>query len=141
MLYVDTSVLVALYLPEIKSTDVTHWYAESSDELVSSIWCITEFASALSIKQRTRQIDDASLRLAWQQFERFCANDLKLLPIDHQTYHRAAIFALESSSNLRSGDALHLAAALDAKVKGMVTLDAILAKNAQSKGLRVIDFS
>jgi uncharacterized protein len=56
MIYVDTSVLVALCFNEPKSSDVRFWYGERTEELVSGVWCVTEFASALGIKQRTGQI-------------------------------------------------------------------------------------
>ena len=49
MVYVDSSVLVALHLNEPRSADVARWYAACSDELVSAMWCVTEFASALGI--------------------------------------------------------------------------------------------
>jgi predicted nucleic acid-binding protein len=72
MVYVDTSVLVALYTREPKSADVSRWYAACADELVSAAWCVSEFASALAIKQRTGQIAEADAQTAWRQFERMC---------------------------------------------------------------------
>ena len=138
MVYVDTSVLVALFLPEGRSADVERWYSASDDELISSTWCVTEFASALSIKQRTGQIDEPAAQKAWQQFERLCANDLQLLPLDPTTFHRAAVLTLDPASSLRAGDALHLAAALDAKAKSMATLDEVLARNAKRMRLKLV---
>jgi hypothetical protein len=137
MVYIDTSVLVALLLKEPRSGDVGKWYAACEDALVSAMWCVTEFASALSIKQRTRQIDGTEAQAAWQHFERLCANDLQLMPVEPVTFHRAAVLALDPDSGLRAGDALHLAAALDAKAKGMATLDEVLAKNAKQMKLKL----
>ncbi|MSQ73450.1 MAG: PIN domain-containing protein [Betaproteobacteria bacterium] len=138
MVYVDTSVLVALYSKEHKSATVSRWYAACADELVSALWCVSEFASALSIKQRTGQIDEAALQAAWQQFERLCASDLVLLPLEPRTFHRAAVFSLDPASGLRSGDALHLAAALDSKARSMATLDDVLARNCRRMKLKVV---
>lgn len=70
--YVDTSVLVALCVNEPKSEDVSRWYSKCKDKLVSSVWCVTEFASALGIKQRTGQITTAEAQVAWQNFQRLC---------------------------------------------------------------------
>lgn len=137
MVYVDTSVLVALMLREPRSGDVARWYAACEDDLVSATWCVTEFASALSIKQRTGQIDDTEAQAAWQRFERLCANDLQLMPVEPVTFHRAAVLTLDHDSGLRAGDALHLAAALDAKAKGMATLDEVQAKNAKALKLKL----
>jgi predicted nucleic acid-binding protein len=139
MVYVDTSVLVALYTKEIKSADVSRWYASCTDELVSAVWCVSEFASALGIKQRTGQISANEGEAAWMQFERMCANDLQLLPIEQGTFHRAAVLTLDAASGLRAGDALHLAAALDNKVKSIATLDDVLAKNAKRMKLKQIN--
>jgi uncharacterized protein len=138
MIYVDTSVLVALYTREHKSAAVSRWYAACTDDLISATWCVTEFASALSIKQRTRQINESDAQKAWQQFERMCANDLQLVPVEPATFHRAAILSLDQASGLRAGDALHLAAALDAKAKSMATLDEVLAKNAKQLKLKLV---
>jgi len=137
MVYVDTSVLVALCTREAKSADVSRWYAACADDLVSAAWCVSEFASALGIKQRTGQIDEAEAQTAWRQFERLCANDLRLLPVEPASFHRAAVLALDAATGLRAGDALHLAVALDAKVKSMATLDDGLAKNAKRIKLKL----
>lgn len=137
MIYVDTSVLVALHTNEIKSADVTRWYAACTDELVSAVWCVSEFASALGIKQRTGQISDAGGQAAWVQFERMCANDLQLLPVEPQTFHRAAVLTLDAATGLRAGDALHLASALDIRAKSIATLDDVLAKNAKHMKIKL----
>lgn len=52
MLYVYTSMLVALCTNEAKTANVLNWYANCTEELASAAWCITEFASALGLKQR-----------------------------------------------------------------------------------------
>lgn len=137
MVYVDTSVLVALHLNEPRSVDVSRWYTNCTDELVSAMWCVTEFASALGIKQRTGQIIEAEAQAAWQRFERLCANDLQLLPVEPTTFHRAAVLTLDAATSLRAGDSLHLAAALEAKAKSMATLDEVLARNAKRMKLKL----
>ena len=131
MLYVDTSVLVALCTNEAKTADVLKWYAACTDELASAAWCVTEFASALGIKQRTGQLTKVQAQAAWVQFERMCANDLQLLPVEATTFHKAAMLTMDAAAGLRAGDALHLACAIEASVQGIVTLDAVMTKNAK----------
>ena len=131
MLYVDTSVLVALCTNEAKTADVVKWYAACTDELASAAWCVTEFASALGIKQPTGQLTEPQAQAAWVKFERMCANDLQLLPVEAMTIHKAAMLTMDVTAGLRAGDALHLACAMEAKASGMVTLDAVLAKNSK----------
>lgn len=138
MLYVDTSVLVAMCTHEAKTPDVIQWYSHCTGELVSAAWCVTEFASALGLKQRTGQLTPAQAQTAWLQFERICANDLQLLPVEASTFHKAALLTLDASAGLRAGDALHLACAIKANAKGMVTLDTVLAKNAKHFKLKPV---
>jgi len=57
MVYVDTSVLVPLFLKEPHSVAAADWYSREKSELVAVAWCIPEFARALGIKQRTGAID------------------------------------------------------------------------------------
>jgi predicted nucleic acid-binding protein len=92
----------------------------------------------LGIKQRTGQIDAAIAQAAWQQFERFCANDLQLMPVEFSTFNRAAAMTLDASTGLRAGDSLHLAAALEINAKSMATLDGVLAKNAKQMNLLLV---
>lgn len=140
MVYVDTSVLAALCVNEPKSVAVARWYVACTDELASAAWCVTEFASALGIKQRTNQITAEQGATAWQAFERLCASDLQLLPVDPPTFHRAAVLTLDAATGLRAGDALHLAAALDAKAKDMATLDDVLARKAKRLKIKPVIF-
>jgi predicted nucleic acid-binding protein len=137
MIYVETSVLLALHLREPRSAHATHWYASCTDELVSAHWCATEFASALGIKQRNGQIDAAAADAAWRRFERLCANDLKLLPVEAALFARAAALTGDSPGGLRAGEALHLAAALDYKTEGIATLDQTLARCAKRHKLKL----
>jgi len=138
--YVDTSVLVALCVNEPRSEDVSRWYAKCKDKLVSSIWSVTEFASALGIKQRTGQITTEEAQLAWQNFQRLCTNDLTLLSPDTNLFHKAAFLTLDAATGLRAGDALHLTSALQANVKRMATLDDVFARNARQHNIAVVLF-
>ena len=131
MVYVDTSVLVPLFLNEPHSVATANWYAREKSELVAAAWCIPEFASVLGIKQRTGAIDAQQARGAWTRLERMVAADLRLLPVAPGNFHRAAELVLDATSALRAGDALHLACAEAAGAKRMATLDDVLSRNAQ----------
>ncbi|MFY9260600.1 MAG: type II toxin-antitoxin system VapC family toxin [Gallionella sp.] len=138
--YVDTSVLVALCVNEARSEDVSRWYANCTEKLVSSVWCVTEFASALGIKQRTGQINSDQAQRAWQRFQQLCTHDLTLLSPDAALFHQAALSTLDAATGLRAGDALHLTSAVQAHVKYMATLDEVFAKNAKLRGIGVVVF-
>jgi len=131
VIYLDSCVLVGMCTMEAKSNAIHKWYDSIKEtKIISSVWTFTEFASALSIKERTGQITAKESRLAWKLFETVCNNDIELLPIDNKVFYSAGLLVLDSSSKLRSGDALHLAAAKHSKAKLLVTLDKVLEKNA-----------
>ncbi len=131
MVYVDTSVIVPLFVNEPHSVVVADWYAREKRELVAAAWCIPEFASALGIKRRTGAIDAQQAQGAWTRFQRMVAADLRLLPVAPANFYRAAELVLDAASALRAGDALHLACAEAAGAKHMATLDDVLSRNAQ----------
>lgn len=141
MIYVDTSVLVALIVNEPGSATAAAWYEAAQGELVSAAWCVTEFGSALGLKQRTGQLDAGQARAAWQWFERMVANDVRLLSVETVDFHRAAMLTLDASSGIRAGDALHLACAERAGARSVVTLDAVMAKNVRRVKLRPVSLT
>jgi len=139
MLYVDTSILVGFCTQEGKSLAIQKWYDNSKDaKLISSTWTYTEFASALSIKERTGQITPKESKSAWKLFEAICTNDIELLPIENKVFYSAGLLVLDSKFKLRSGDALHLAAAKFLKAKSIITLDKVLEKNASRLKIKTI---
>jgi uncharacterized protein len=140
VIYVDTSVLVALVVNEASSAAVAQWYAASKAPLVSAAWCVPEFASALGIKQRTGHLTAEQAQEAWATFGRFVANDVQLLPVEPADFHRAALLTLQAASALRAGDALHLACAERANAKTVATLDAVMVANAKRLGLKAVVF-
>jgi len=138
MVYVDTSVVVTLFLNEPHSLAAAEWYAREKNKLVAAAWCVPEFASALGIKQRTGAIDAQQAQGACTRFERMVAADLRLLPVEPSNFHRAAELVLDAASALRAGDALHLACAEAAGAKHMASLDDVLSSNAERLKIKPI---
>jgi hypothetical protein len=138
MIYVDTSIFVALCTTEPKSDAVDKWHESSTAKMISSTWAFTEFSSALSLKVRSNQITEKQSREAWKKFDTLCQNDIELMPIESKTYYSAGILVIDSKSNLRAGDALHLAAAKYFKAKSIITLDKVFEKNASRLKIKTI---
>ena len=138
MIYVDTSLFVALCTAEPKSDAVDRWYEKCSSRMISSIWAFTEFSSALSLKVRTNQITEKQSREAWKKFDELCQSDIELLPIESKAYYSAGILVVDSKSNLRAGDALHLVAVKQLKCKSLATLDKVMSKNAARVKIKTI---
>ena len=140
MIYLDTSVVVALLTVEPKTQGVTNWYAKLSDELISSDWLLTEFASAISIKLRTGQLSVTDSKRVRKEFDLVTTGGMRIVPVSRAAYSRAATLIKPHLHGLRAGDALHLAMALESGADQMATLDETLAKNAKREALGLIGF-
>jgi uncharacterized protein len=139
VVYLDSSVLVALVANEPSAPAIKRWLAGPTPvPLCSSDWCVPEVASALSLKVRKRQFDAATADAAWQTFGAACDGLLDLLPVLAADYATAAQMCRVPQTGLRSGDALHLAVALRCGCDAMLAFDQTLNKNARANGLQLI---
>lgn len=140
MIYVDTSVIVALLSVEPRTHSVTAWYAGLSGTPTCSDWLLTEFSSALSIKRRTGQISEANAKRVCKEFGLLAEGGLCIAPISREAFRRAAEMVRQHDHGLRAGDSLHLAVALELGASHMATLDGNLAVNATWHGMELIEF-
>ena len=140
MIYVDTSVIVALLTAESRTQDVTAWYAGLSDTPACSDWLLTEFSSALSIKLRTGQISEANAKRVRKEFGVLADGGLRIVPVSRSAFVRAAEMVKLHDHGLCAGDSLHLAVALELEASHMATLDRTLAANARRNGMKLIEF-
>lgn len=140
MIYADTSVIVPLFTVEPRTQAVTSWFAGLSDTPTASDWLLTEFHSALSIKLRTGQINEASAKRARKEFEVLADGGLRIVPVSRSAFVHAAKMVRQHKYGLRSGDSLHLAVALELGANQMATLDTTLATNAKRNGIILIEF-
>ncbi len=138
MVYIDTSVLVALFTNEATAGSIKLWYANETRTLVSSDWCMTEFACALALKERTGQLSRKQGNAAWKLFNEFCKTGLRLLPLDREVFTNAAQLVRDSQNGLRAGDALHLAVALHVQAEAFLTQDIRLGDAAKQNTLTLI---
>jgi predicted nucleic acid-binding protein len=135
MIYVDTSVLVALLTKEPATAAVTTWFVAATAPLVSADWCAVEFASAIAIKQRVGQLRPAYAKAAHSAFKDLTTGGLRLLPVSREAFHRAAELCRPYRGGLRAGDALHLAVAMEAGAKILASLDKRMNAEALQLGL------
>jgi len=135
--YLDSSGLAKLYLPEPDSAALERVLRGRADLLVSDL-VVTEIVSAVSRRRRAGGIPTAAAGpihralLAHLQAGLYRAVDLS--PGVHREAERL-LLALEAIP-LRAADALHVALALAAGAATVVTFDARLAAASRAVGLR-----
>lgn len=115
--------LVSALTLEVATDRAQRWLAQQEPEnLAISHWTVTEFSSALSIKLRTGQIDEATRAASLSAFAGYAKNTLTILPVPIQAFQAAAQFADQYKLGIKSSDALHLAIAAEFGAT-IVTLD------------------
>ncbi len=134
MICVDTSFLVALLTVKPMTPQVKTWYALTSEPLVSADWCLTEFASAIAIKTRTGQLQEAQAQAVTRLFDTLLSGGLDLVPVNRRAFWEAASLVRNWQSGLRAGDALHLAIAQELGVSKLASIDRRMAENSLRLG-------
>ncbi len=139
-IYLDSSALVKLYVPEPESDRLEAFLRSHSSLLISEL-AVTEVLSAVARRRRegllnatqAYEIRDALLEDASSgAFRR-----LDLEPMTHRAAERL-LFSVESLS-LRTLDALHVALALSASATHIGTYDMRMRAAATHAGLKVIE--
>ena len=134
--YVDTSVLVAAHTCEPHTALAQTWLAEQSgSDLIISTWALVECDSALAIKRRRGELDEAGEMTASRDIESFANHFAPLVTPQESDHQRAKELCRQAASGLRAGDSLHLALALRLETAHFATLDRVLADNAVKHGL------
>jgi predicted nucleic acid-binding protein len=140
-LYIDSSALAKLYLPELESDRLDQFLRGRRDLMVSEL-AITEVISAVACRRREKaltarqanRIRDAVLSDAQSASFR----QLDLNPVIHREAERMLLSA--ESIPLRTLDALHIALAISGKATSIATFDLRLAEAAALYGLQVAKF-
>jgi predicted nucleic acid-binding protein len=136
MLYLDTSVLVAMLTSEDATARVQDWIADQPPgTLALSEWVHTEFASAKSIKVRTGQFGGGSRATIMAAYTRMIRTSFRVFPVSSEDFRVAALHLNDHELGLRAGDALHIAVAA---VHGatLCTLDRRMAVAATALGVQ-----
>lgn len=134
MIYVDTSVWVALMTHETETDRAEAWFEANADPLISADWALTEFHSAIAIKIRTRQLSPDQASQALDLFEHLGTAGFTWVSVSRKAYRRAAELVDDHTQGLRGADALHLAVARGLGVERFATLDRNQSRNAQRLG-------
>ncbi len=141
MLYVDTSVIVKLYIKEEYSIEVCHWIRKNNEAIPLTRFHELEFTHTFYLKQFRTEMTNEQVLLVLSKFD------------EHQrrgVYYRPQInwtdtinFALDLSQShtkttgSRSLDIMHVASALAIKANRFLTLDKRQAALADLAGLTI----
>lgn len=137
--YVDASAWIALFTNEITAASLQEWLANEDGQLMSTPWTLVEVASGFSIKVRRNEFSESQARILFEQFEKLVYNEVKVVAMAADDYAHAMSLCRNSGSGLRAGDALHLASAARVGVSHLLTLDKVMAVNAKSLGLKLVN--
>lgn len=133
--YLDTSLLVPLYVQEARTADAQGWLAGlGKAPLRVSPWCVAEFSSALGLKARRGELTEIELGKAMAGFQHFVAHRARLVELVTQDFYRAGELCDRWQVGLRAGDALHLAV-VERRGLTVCTLDRGMWTGAQALGL------
>lgn len=135
-IYLDASALVKLFVPEPESEALNQALIGATDVILCDL-ALTEMASALGRRTREGRLPLGESRRLYREAENLAAScdRVELTPPIHRRAERLLLSSLDVP--LRTLDALHVAAALDAEVATLVTYDPRLRRAAASQGLFV----
>ena len=134
-IYLDTSALIKLFVPEAESDVLNEALVGATDVVVSDL-ALTEMASALGRRTREGLLTPAEARRLLGEAGRL-ARACRRAELTPPTHRRAERLLLTAGSALRSLDALHVALAIDAGASTIVTYDSRLAQAATGQHLFV----
>lgn len=139
--YLDTSVLIKLYVPEAFSAEVEHFLSTVERPVISRLG-ILEWHCAMARRQRTGAFPASYLKVARQEFTRHLAEGYFLVQTFGDAQFIAALEILDAvkPTLLRTLDALHLATAHIAGLKNIATADKVMADAAPKLGITVETF-
>jgi predicted nucleic acid-binding protein len=136
VLYLDTSVILPLFLPEPTSKAVMAFVDDlPPDELTVSHWTMVEFASVLGRHVRGGRIDGAFAGEVAAHFETLVPGTFRILPPTVADLTLAKQWLADPARGLRAGDALHLAVARNNEARLIVTFDKKMIRAGRHLGL------
>ncbi len=134
--YLDTSALVKLYVPESGSTLLEKALLGRRDLFASDL-AVTELTSATARRVREKDLSASHARLIYERVLRDLGSGefqrLDLTPQAHRDAERL-LMGIGRMSSLRAADALHLALASAAGCQVLITFDRQMRSAAEALG-------
>jgi predicted nucleic acid-binding protein len=135
MRYLDTSILVAFYLPEPTSAKVQKLCSGTAGVAISGLSEV-EFRSALARRVRMNELTKSDALKVLSQFKAHADGGFyRMIAIDQRDYVVAREWLATFHTPLRTLDALHLAVAFSNDLE-VVTADKVFAASAKHFGVK-----
>ena len=141
MIYVDTSVIVKLYIKEKYSFEVSDWIKKNNEAIPLTRFHELEFSNAIYLKQFRMEMTDDQVRLVLSKFDGHQRGGVYYRP--RLNWTDTIDFAVDLAQNhtkstgTRSLDILHVASALAIKATRFLTLDDRQSTLAELAGLTI----
>ena len=141
MVYLDTSVIVKLYIKEEYSRDTSHWLKENNEAIPLPSFHALDLINAIHLKQFKTEITLDETRLIMSRFAEHEKSGIYYRPqLDWSAIFNHAIDLSKkysASIGSRSLDILHVASALSINADRFLTLDDRQTRLAALAGLKI----
>ena len=134
--YLDTSVVVSLFVRDVHSERARDFLATGQDMVVSR-WTMTEYTSALSRECRAARISRLEQQAAELAFDIWIGLLGPPLSIEQDDFTQARRICREDGT-VRAPDALHLCVA-DRLGLVIASFDKVQIETARRRGIQVVD--
>ncbi len=124
MIYLETSFIVPLVLPEDSSADIERFLlSRPTGSLLVNNWSRVEFASLLGHLNRAKEMNSRHCAEAMAMFEQILRDSFQLVTPDIMDLKLATAILETYYIDLNASEALHLAVARNKKVESFLTLN------------------
>ena len=141
MLYVDTSVIVKLYVKEEHSLDASNWLKENNEAIPLTIFHELEFINAINLKEFRAEITTDETRLIMARFAEHESKGVFYRPqiswADSFKYAVDLSRKHSSKTGSRALDILHVASALSIKADRFLSFEERQSTLASLAGIRI----
>ena len=141
MLYIDTSVIVKLYIKEEYSLDVSNWLRENNEAIPLTPFHELEFNNAINLKKFRGEIITEEIFLIMARFAEHKSKGVFYRPQISWTDTFKYAVDLSKKHTSRTGsrplDILHVASALSIKTDRFLTFDERQSKLAALSGITI----
>ncbi len=138
-MYIDTSCLVAYYLPETKS-DLVQKVLQAAGEVYVSHLTDLELLSVIRKKQRMMEIDAELSDQAFSLYKEHRKNGLyRTADLSPEVFKASEILLQTTAVPLRTLDAIHLGIAYEHKLK-LFSFDTVMLEAAKECKIKTLDY-